>query len=185
MEKWYLVLCRVNLILDKSGFKVLGKAFLSDFWFWFLVFWFWHFLSFESFHSSSMCLFFGFSSLPSSDTCQMSFLCSIRCHPFSFFLVVSSQSFWLSTLPSNSSVRVGLSFSIWKGINVHSQSSSVEATSPRCVGQFFGLNSPPLSCSLLIPVLFCSFLCVFGIKRRNEREREHKREMEGVRDGFG
>lgn len=104
---------------------------------------------------------------------------------FPFSLLFLRKVFWLLTLPSNSSVRVGLSFSIWKGINVHFQSSFVEVTSPRCVGQFFGLNSPPLSCSLLIPVLFCSFLCIFGIKRRNEREREHKREMEGVRDGFG
>lgn len=83
--------------------------------------------------------------------------------------------FWLSTLPSNSSIRVGLSFfPTQKGINVHSQSSSVEATSPyRSI--FFGLNSPPLSSSLLIPVLFCSFLCIFGIKRHYERERAQER----------
>lgn len=63
MKRTFLVLCRVNLILDKSGFKVLGKAFLSDFWF--LVFGnFGIFVIFFVFVSLSILrvyLFFGFS----------------------------------------------------------------------------------------------------------------------------
>ncbi len=179
-EKWYLVLCRVNLILDKSGFKVLGKAFLSDFWFWYLVFWFWHFCLCESFHIPP-CVYFLVSLLYRPVTlvkCPSFFhsLPPVFLFPCCFFAKV----FWLSTLPSNSSVRVGLSFSIWKGINVHSQSSSVKATSLRCVGQFFGLNSPPLSCSLLIPVLFCSFSVFLALKDvMRERERERAQERNG------
>lgn len=125
MEIWYLVSCRVNLILDKSGFKVLGKAFLSDFLvlvFGILVLAF--FCLCESFHSSSMCLFFGFSFYRPVTLVKCPSFVPFAATRFPFLLFLR-KNFWLSTLPSNSSVHVGLSFSIWKGINVHSQSSSV------------------------------------------------------------
>lgn len=111
-EKRFLVLCRVNLILDKSGFKVLGKAFLSDFWFWFLVFWFWHFLSLWVSPFFFHVFIFGFSFYHP--------VTLVRCPSFVPFAATRflfccysfiKFFFWFSTLPSNSSIRVGLSHS--------------------------------------------------------------------------